>query len=698
MHTFARHLVSRIGLACLLLAGVPHWASAQNATALPLDLATMTLDELMRVRVTTASKKAESMLDAPAIMVVLTDSDVQAYGSRSLVEVLDRTTSIFFMGNQENIQGALTMRGDVTLGANNHVLVLVNGRPIQESTYGGMIHPFLRAFPLASVQQIEVVRGPGSVLYGTNAYVGVINVITKNWDSGGIADVSYGTFDTRTASVAGGKNFGNLQMSAGVTVSHDDGWNFTATDSIDGDKPALTQTARWFDRKVGLNFNSKYMGLNVDAFYVTTQTPHLTNSTATTSWTRYGISDASQAMVDVGYRHIVSPRWTSSIHGTYNRFTDLADFGEIGVRDIHSNSYLVDWTNELTVTPRLNAVFGANLSKRTGSFYEATFDWYGVPSYSRNSLTGFAQADYRPASRLKLIAGAQVIKIPGFTTHVTGGQSAEESRVPGLAPHVVGRLGAIVSLPHGFGIKLLHSEAFRQPSVVETDLVRYDEGEYSQEGNPDLQPEEIATSDLQINYGSGHVNAAVTMFVSRQSNVIAETADAALIQNFDRSQTRGVEGEARVRFAKHFELTSAVTYQKLDNTTNPIFQFVAIPVAPFMAKVGLSYRSESGLTLGVHDSYFGSPRESSYFDEDDAADTTKYVNPTATAFHDVRLSASYRLGRPGFLGRRADVTTHVSVSNLLDEAIHYPEYTSVNVNSIPGRPGRAAFAGVTVGW
>jgi outer membrane receptor for ferrienterochelin and colicins len=698
MYTIARFAALRVVLTCALVAGTPLRTSAQGTVNTAIDLARMTLEELLHVRVTTASKKAESMLDAPAIMVVLTESDVHAYGNRSLVDVLDRTTSVFFMGTQENIQGALTMRGDATLGSNNHILVLVNGRPIQESTHGGTIHPFLRAFPLASVKQIEVIRGPGSVLYGTNAYVGVINVITKDWDSSGVADVSYGSFDTRMASVAGGRKIGHLQWSAGMTASHDDGWNFTATDSLDGDKPALTRTARWFDRKVGLNFNTKYKGLNVDLFYVKTQAPHLTNSTATTSWTRYGISDAEQAMVDVGYQRALSPRWTSSLHGTYNHFTDVSDYGEIGVRDVRSDNYLVDWTNQLSITPALNAVFGANFSKRTGSFLEAAYDWYGVPSYNRNSVTAFGQADYRPVSRLKLIAGAQVIKIPGFTTHVNGGQSADESTIPGIAPHVVGRLGAIVTLPRGFGVKLLHSEAFRQPSVVETDLVRYDEGDYSQEGNPDLRPEEIATTDLQLNYGSAHANAAVTFFVSRQSNVIAETATSELIQNFDRFQTRGIEGEARVRFATHFELTSAVTYQKLDNTTNPIFQFFAIPVAPFMAKVGLSYRTESGLTLGVHDSYFGTPRESSYFDEEDPADTTKYVNPTASAFHDVRVNASYRLGKPGFLGSRADVTTHVSVSNLLDEQIYYAEYTSVNVNSIPGRPGRAVSAGVSIGW
>ena len=208
----------RTGLVWALLLGAPVSTLAQGPRVSLNDLAEMSLEELLRIKVTTASKKSESLLDAPAIMVVLTESDIHAYGGRSLVEVLDRTTSVFFMGTQENLQGALTMRGDATLGANNHILVLVNGRPIQESTHGGMIHPFLRSFPLASVKQIEIIRGPGSVLYGTNAYVGVINVITKDWDSAGVAGVSYGAFDTTTASAAGGKTIGDLQVSGGIDV------------------------------------------------------------------------------------------------------------------------------------------------------------------------------------------------------------------------------------------------------------------------------------------------------------------------------------------------------------------------------------------------------------------------------------------------------------------------------------------------
>jgi outer membrane receptor for ferrienterochelin and colicins len=685
----------RAGLVWVLLLGAPLSALAQGPPVTLDDLAEMSLEDLGRIEVTTASKKPEALLDAPAIMLVLTESDINAYGGRSLVEVLDRTTSVYFMGTQENLQGALTMRGDATLGSNNHILVLINGRPIQESTHGGMIHPFLRAFPLASVRQIEIIRGPGSVLYGTNAYVGVINVITKVWDSAGAAGISYGAFNTATASAAGGKTIGKLQVSGGINLSHDGGWTFSAIDSVDEDKDAINRSAPWFDRKVGANFNAKYGRVNLDVFYARTGAPHLTNSSATTSWRRYGASTATQAMVDLGYTHILSPRWTSSLHVTYNHFLDFSDFGEIGIRDTRSNTYLLEWANNLSVTDTLNTVFGASLSKRTGSFYEKTYDWYGVPSYNRNSFTAFAQADYKPVPRLKLIAGGQVIKVPGFDTHVSGGEGGEMSRIAGIDPHFVGRLGAVFTITRNAGAKLLYSEAFRQPSVVETDLVRFDEGDYSQEGNPELRPEEISTTDFQLYYGNDRMTGAVTLFDSRQSNVIAEIEGFDLIQNFDRFQTRGIEIEARVRPLKNVELTSAITYQRLQNDT--VFDTLAIPVPRFMGKFGISYRTEAGFSMGLHDSYFGTPRESSNIAED-LSDSTQYVNPTASAFHNVTLSVAQRLGNLKFLRSGQDLTARVHVTNLLNEAIYYAEYTSVNVNSLPGRSGRAIFAGVTLGF
>lgn len=698
---YRRSLLLRCALAGVFVTSVSPPALAQSQDTPAIDLTEMSLEDLLRVNVTTASRKSESLFDAPAIMVVLTESDIQSYGGASLVEVLDRTTSVFFMGTQENLQGALTMRGDATRGANNHILVLVNGRPLQESTHGGMIHPFLRSFPLASVRQIEIIRGPGSVLYGTNAYVGVINVITKDWTNGGSVGLSYGAFNTRTLSAAGGRTNGGLRISAGMTFSQDDGWDFTATDSVSAAKPtAITRTVPWTDRKAGANINVRYRGLSFDVLYGQTETPHITNSSARTTWLRYGLSDATQAMADVGYQRAITRRWTSSVHATYNHFTDNSDFGAIGAREVLSKNYVADWANDVVISEKVSTVFGVNVAKRTGHYYEAANQWFGVPHYNRNSATAFAQGDYRPIARLKLIAGGQVIKIAGFTTYAAGGEHRVPSVVQGLSPRFVGRVGAVVTLTENLRVKLLYSEAFRQPSVVETDRVRFNGGQFTQEGNPALRPEAVATTDLQVAYGNERVNAAATFFDSRQSNVIAELDTVELIQNFSRFQTRGTEFEALVRPMRNIEVNAAMTYQtmKTDGATARAFADVAIPVPAFMGKIGISYRMASGVTIGLHDSYFGTPTEGSRVDVSDPLRDTQFVNPTAAAFHNVTANLAYRLRGLSFPRTGSDLTFNVYVNNLLDEEIYYAEYTGMSVNSLPGRPGRAIFAGVAVGF
>ena len=191
------------------------------------------------------------------------------------------------------------------------------------------------------------------MLYGTNAYVGVINVITKVWDSSGVAGVSYGAFNTATASAAGGKTIGNLHVSGGVTFSRDGGWSFSATDSIDIEQEERHDSLRPLVRPKSWGQPQRHVRrVNVDVFYARAETPHLSNSSATTSWPRYGLSEATQAMVDVGYTHKLSTRWTSSLHATYNHFLDLSDFGEIGYRDTRSNDYLLEWANDLSVTAK----------------------------------------------------------------------------------------------------------------------------------------------------------------------------------------------------------------------------------------------------------------------------------------------------------------------------------------------------------
>src|SRR6185503_8562129 len=79
----------------------------------------------------------------------------------------------------------IAARGDQTKINGGHVLFLINGRPTREVLEGGLVSDLLESFPIDVLERIEVIKGPGSVLYGSNAFSAVVNLIVAKADSSG---------------------------------------------------------------------------------------------------------------------------------------------------------------------------------------------------------------------------------------------------------------------------------------------------------------------------------------------------------------------------------------------------------------------------------------------------------------------------------------------------------------------------------
>jgi outer membrane receptor for ferrienterochelin and colicins len=161
----ARHLVA---LAVAMLAADAHAEGTADLQGL--------LDQTV---VTTASKSAEKESDAPATSTTITAEELRRFGIHSLDEAIDFLSV-----------GAVTSNplGQVDIGARGvmipgdrgaHFLLLVDGHAVNEPLYGMARFDRGAGMPLELVDRIEVILGPGSVLYGSNAMFGVINVITK---------------------------------------------------------------------------------------------------------------------------------------------------------------------------------------------------------------------------------------------------------------------------------------------------------------------------------------------------------------------------------------------------------------------------------------------------------------------------------------------------------------------------------------
>lgn len=190
----AQRPARRALLALLLLGGA---AAARPALAEP-DPFALSLPELLEVRIYGASKFLQSTGDAPASVSVLTADELRSFGFRTLGEALDGVRGVYV--NQDRNYSFVGMRGvSRPSDYNARLLLLVDGNryndPIFDIAFVGHEFPI----DIEQIERIEIIRGPGSSVYGSNAFLGVINVVTKTGAmlQGGEAAVEAGTAGRR---------------------------------------------------------------------------------------------------------------------------------------------------------------------------------------------------------------------------------------------------------------------------------------------------------------------------------------------------------------------------------------------------------------------------------------------------------------------------------------------------------------------
>jgi len=152
-------------------------AFAANAqTGKPSELADLSLEELANLEVTSVSRRAERLSDAPASIFVITGDDIRRSGATSIPEAL-RLAPNLEVARVDSRQYAISARGFNNTIANK-LLVLIDGRTVYTPLFSGVFWDAQDTL-LEDVDRIEVISGPGATLWGANAVNGVINVITR---------------------------------------------------------------------------------------------------------------------------------------------------------------------------------------------------------------------------------------------------------------------------------------------------------------------------------------------------------------------------------------------------------------------------------------------------------------------------------------------------------------------------------------
>ena len=171
---FGRRL-AHLGL--LLALGLPAVVVAAAQASSQTDLSRMDLEDLMNIKVTSVSKREQSLSSTAAAVFVINQEDIRRSGATNIPDLLRMAPGVDVEQIDANAW-AISIRG-FNSRYSNKVLVLIDGRTVYTPSFSGVFWEQLD-MPLENIERIEVIRGPGATVWGANAVNGVISIFTKS--------------------------------------------------------------------------------------------------------------------------------------------------------------------------------------------------------------------------------------------------------------------------------------------------------------------------------------------------------------------------------------------------------------------------------------------------------------------------------------------------------------------------------------
>ncbi|MFT6029330.1 MAG: outer membrane receptor for ferrienterochelin and colicin [Oleiphilaceae bacterium] len=190
----------------------------------------MSLEELGQIRVTTLASGTATPLDkAAAVATVITEEDIIAMGATDLDQVLETVPGVHIGKSPVAFTPKYNIRG-ITSQYTAQTLVLINGTPITDLVFGNRSNVWA-GMPVKSISRIEIIRGPGSAMYGADAFAGVINIITKGRKdiNGTLGGVRKGSFDTKASWIEHGGSYEGFNIGFTLEYETTDGWKEIVT-------------------------------------------------------------------------------------------------------------------------------------------------------------------------------------------------------------------------------------------------------------------------------------------------------------------------------------------------------------------------------------------------------------------------------------------------------------------------------------
>lgn len=264
MKQIAMHyaLIYKLLLPVMATIGLSTTAIAERYSA--DDLLSMNLEELANVKVTTLSKREETYMETAGAVFVITRDDIRRSGVRSIPDALRLAPGLQVSQTNAN-QYQIGIRGQTDFWT-DLLLVMVDGRPIYNTTFSG-VWWVAQNYPLEEIERIEIVRGPGGAIWGSNAVNGVINIITREAGAskGLRITAGAGSEETGFGNISFGASSGNVDYRVyAMQETRDGGLSQNGRDDMP-DFRRMKQQGFRLDWKVD---NSTKVSVHADAYQI----------------------------------------------------------------------------------------------------------------------------------------------------------------------------------------------------------------------------------------------------------------------------------------------------------------------------------------------------------------------------------------------------------------------------------------------
>ncbi|MDX2465627.1 MAG: TonB-dependent receptor [Porticoccus sp.] len=538
---------------------------------------------------------------APAVVSVLTKKDIERIGATDIDEILETVPGLHVARDAKGYNPMYVFRG-INATENPQVLMLINGIPItnlfqgdRNLVWGGM--------PVQAIEKIEVIRGPGSSLYGADAFAGVINIVTKGADGEESfeAGVRYGTYNTKDYWFTGGGSIGDFKYFGALESHKTDGSDEKITsdqqsvlDSIFGTNASLAPESVNLERKnLDARLELAYknlklragaqirddMGdgggvaqvlaedntfasdrLNVDVTY---ENKEFTKNLAVKIQTSY-----LQTSQEVNGDLVLFPM--GAIVPNLGGFAPFPD-GVIGTPEVKERHTRFNFSSFYTGIDRHE--IGAGVGYYHGDLYEVKESRnYGEHPVTGNPIApGDPIVDVTDTPLVFLTEGGRentyvfLQDVWRFLNDWELTAGVRYDHYSDFGDTVNPRLALVWSTTRNLTTKLLYGEAFRAPSFAQQRAINNP----LVQGNSELDPEELKSYELAFDYRPSHdLVLNLNMFYYKWNDIIQFVpvgANAAEAQNNGEQTGHGVEFEVTWQALRDLELSSNFSWQKSED-------------------------------------------------------------------------------------------------------------------------------------